>query len=150
MSDNQKDVGGVIFGLRENNFELLKSRKNPVYVKFTAHHPSSRSPNRVQSGHLLLFYISGKCKAVAGYSKILDVSYNEPVEILENYLNHIQMTKHEYEVYIDSRESKPILTLKLGEIITLKKGIKLDFPITMAGKLVSSDEISNIIGLDDF
>jgi hypothetical protein len=141
----KNDVAGIIYTLKEHNYYYMKKRKSPVYIKYTPH-ADSKNPTKLDSGHILFFYISGKEKSIIGYSKINDISFHLPKEIKQNYIDRIQMKEDEFNKYINHRESKSLLALELDKIIDLPNSIPITYPITMGGKYLSSMEVKNFIG----
>ena len=136
---------GVIYGLRHNNYKRLLSRKKPVYVKFIPH-SNSKHPTKIDTNDFLFFYISGKSKSIAGYAKIATVSFKQPSEIQNCYLNNIQMDRIEFQNYILNRETKNLLFLELNDIIEFKKMIPVEYPITMGGKYITQEDIKYFLG----
>jgi hypothetical protein len=145
MSQDQFEVSGVIFGLRENNFTRLVGIKKPVYVKFTPH-SSSKNPTKVKPGNILLFYVSGKDKSIAGYARITSVSFKLPSVVMEQFKDKIQMNQNEFDSYVRNREIKPLLVLELENVNKMDSWLSVDFPVTMGGKYLRKDEIRDLIG----
>ena len=129
----------------QSNYDILKERKDPVYVKYITH-SRSKNPTKLQKGHFLLLYISKKNKSIVGYAKIKDVSLKMPAEIKQNYLNRIQMQREEFNEYILDRDSKGLIFLELEEIVELEKPVLVGYPITMAGRYVSIEEKKRLVG----
>ena len=123
-----------------NNFKQLLNRKKPVYVKFIPH-SNSKHPTKIDSNDFLFFYISGESKSIAGYAKIAAVSFKQPSEIQNYYHDNIQMNKIEFQKYILNRETKNLLVLELNKIIEFKKMISVEYPITMAGRYTTQEDI---------
>lgn len=145
--NEDEEIVGIIYPVMQNNFDILKERKNPAYVKFITH-VKSKNPTRLRKGHYLLFYLSRKDKSIIGYAKINAVSFKTAFEINDKYLNRIQMEQKEFDGYILDRESKQLLFLELEEIIVLDKPMPVDYPITMAGQYVSINEMKRLLGVD--
>jgi hypothetical protein len=139
----ERELFGVIFPLRRNNFELLKIRKNPIYIKYITH-SKSKYPTKLHSGHYLFFYISREKKSLIGYSKIKGVKFDLPSNLVEISENNIQMNMDEFKNYTNDRNFKLMLVIELEKIIEFEKPNKIAYPITMAGRYVYSDE-NNII-----
>ena len=129
------------------NFNLLKKRKTPVYVKYITH-PGSKNATRLKKEHYLLFYLSRMDKSIVGYTKIKNISYKMPEEIKADQLNKIQMEKKEFDAYSSDRQSKPLLFLELDRIVTLENPVKMEKPMTMAGQYVSIKGIKQLLGDD--
>lgn len=142
---NITDIVGVIYSLRDHNYDLLKKRKSPVYIKYIPY-AYSKKPTKLCKGHSLFFYISGKEKTIFGYSKIKEVTFCLPAEIKRNYMDRIQMTDKEFSKYVLQRDSKSLLTLELDDIIDLQDKVRVPYPITMGGKYVSLDDVKNLLG----
>ncbi len=143
---NECEISGIIYPLNENNYNNLKKREKPIYVKFLTH-TNSKNPTKLQKGHYLLFYISNSTKSVAGYSQIVDILFKLPIEIKKNFINQIQMDKNEFTSYIKDREAKPLIILVLNKIIDLKKEKHVSYPITMTGKYLLTNELNQYIKL---
>jgi hypothetical protein len=137
---------GVIYGLRYDNFKRLLSRKKPVYIKFIPHSNSKKHPTKISINDYLFFYISGYNKSIAGYAKIVSVSFKQPSVIEECFLDNIQMNTIEFHNYILNRESKNLLVLELNDIKEFKKMIPIDYPITMGGKYTSKEDTQYFLG----
>ena len=142
---DNNDIVGIIYSLRENNYDYLKKRKSPIYIKYIPH-ADSKNPTKLCKGHRLFFYISGKEKTIAGYSKIRKVAFCLPEEIRQNYMDRIQMTSDEFITYVSQRDSKSLLTLELENIIELQNEVRVPYPITMGGKYLSSNAVKNLLG----
>jgi len=143
---NSKDeIIGIIYPLMQSNFNIFKKRRKPLYIKFLTH-SKSKNPTKLQKGHYLLLYLSRRNKAIAGYAKIKKVSFRKVFEVQQKYINRIQMGRKEFDEYVFRRESKHLILLELNEIIELKKSVVVDYPITMAGRYVSFDEIKHLLG----
>jgi hypothetical protein len=138
-----KKVIGIIYPLHNHNFDRLKKKKNPVYVKYLTH-VNSRHATKIHEGDFLFFYRSGGDKSIIGFSKIVKISFKTPLDIEQHYLDRIQMEKNEFEKYISNRKSKPLIFLELKEILKFEKPANIDFRMTMVGKYISIDEIRRI------
>lgn len=137
------NISGIIYPLKQKDFDLLKKRDDPIYVKFTRHEKSNKEL-RLSKNDFLLFYISRKRKAIEGYGKITNVYFISPDKVINNYLNRIQMRKKYFETYISDRESKDLLAIEIESVIELNKPIKPNKPITMAGRYVTDKEIKKM------
>jgi len=144
-NDEINSTIGIVYPLRQENIDLLKKRKHPVYVKYISH-TGSRNPTRLKKGDFLLLYLSGKDKSVTYYSEISSLSFKTPDEIMTYHLDRIQMHEDEFMEYVRDRKNKVLLFLELENLIELEKPYYVDYPITMAGKYVSKPELYRIIG----
>jgi len=133
------EIGGIIYPLNDHNFNILKKREKPVYVKYPSR--AGKHPTKLKQGHLLFFYLSRKDKSIIGYSKIKEVSIKTPQEVLQHYTRSMQMNDDEFNKYTIKRKDKKLLVLMLDDIVELEKNITIDYPITMAGKYISTDEM---------
>lgn len=144
---NNDETIGIIYPVMKRNFDFLKKRNTPVYVKYITN-PESKNATRLKNGHFLLFYLSRKDKTILGYSTIKNISFKKPYEIKESYLDQIQMEEKEFENYTSDRQSKSLIFLELNKITALENPVQLENPITMAGKYVSINEIKRLLGDD--
>jgi len=142
---NNNEIVGIIYSLKEHNYNYLKKRKSPIYIKYIIH-GDSKNPTKLCKGHILFFYISSKEKTVVGYSKIREVTFCLPREIKQSYMDRIQMTDDEFNQYVSQRDSKLLLTLELDDIIDLQDKVRVPYPITMGGKYLSLDDVKNLLG----
>ncbi|MDO9538173.1 MAG: DUF365 domain-containing protein, partial [Thermoplasmata archaeon] len=133
------EIAGIIYPIMQNNFTILMTRTNPVYVKFITH-TKSKKPTKLQKENYLLFYLSKNDKSIIGYSKIQKISFEQPHDILNNFINRIQMNECEFSAYIQGRKSKQLIVLELEKIYKLKKRVIISFPMTMAGRYVSKEQ----------
>lgn len=136
-------LGGVIYPLMYENFILLKSRKNPVYIKYPARTLKKASP--LKKGNILLLYQSKANKSIIAFGIIKNVSLKLPDEIKSKYLDKIQMEKDQFNNYISGRESKELLFIELDKIIEFNKPVISSRPITMAGLLIDKNEVNKIM-----
>lgn len=141
--NNSNEISGVIYPLMRKNFNLLRKKRNPIYIKYITH-TASKYPTRLIKGNFLLFYLSGENKSVVGYSKIIDIGFDLPSFVKEHFLDRIQMKEQEFDNYIKYRETKPLLILQLDEIKELSKSVVLPFSITMTGKYIYESDIKKI------
>lgn len=142
-NNDENEIIGIVYPLRKNNFELLKKRKNPVYIKYTPH-SNSKNPTKICEGNFLLFYLAHGSKLIIGYSKIIKVTFKLPFDIKQQYIDRIQMEKNEFDRYISTRKSKSLLFLELERIIEFQNPVKVNYPITMAGRYVTIVDIKNL------
>jgi len=147
MTDEETETIGIIYPIMQNNFDLLLERKNPVYVKYITH-VKSKHPTRLNPGHFLLLYLSRKDKEIIGYARIENIRFLKPNEIKQHYVNRIQMDKEEFNGYILDRNEKQLICLELEKIIKKQIPVKVDNPITMAGKYVDTIELKSLLGED--
>lgn len=145
-SDTMKKsiIEGIIYPIREKNFQIIKNRKEPCYIKYLPH-IKSKSPKTLKKGHFLLFYLSAKNKSLGGYAKIKSSTFQNPSDIEMKYMDRIQMDKKDFYEYTLDRMDKKLLFLELDDVIVFNKPVKLEYPITMGGKYITSGELSNII-----
>ncbi len=139
-----EEIGGIIYSLKEHNFDLLHKRTKPVYVKYLPQ-GGGKYPTKLTPGHFILFYLSGGSKSIIGYAEISDVAIKYPPEIERNYSNRMQMDCDEFDEYTLDRKDKTMIVLILENLVVLKKLIPIQFPITMAGKYISKDELKQIL-----
>jgi len=125
------NLRGIIYPIPQEDYDTLKSRKNPIYIKFL-----SKNSTELKIGHILIFYLSRKNKTLIGYSKIINVYFKSPLDILKYHKDNTQMKEEKIIEYIHTRENKNILVLELDEIKDFDIPIKIDYPITMMGKYV--------------
>jgi len=135
------DICGVVFPITEKHLELLKKRKNPIYVKYLAHSKSTV----LKEGNSVLFYVARSKKYVSSYSKIKKINFLKPEEIICKELSRIQMNREDFEKYTSNRKEKPLIILELDDIKDFNPPIILDFPITMTGKNLTKEELDRII-----
>jgi len=140
--DNNKKI--VIYPLMEHNYELLKTRINPVYIKFIAREPKKKSI-KPQNIDCIYFYLSRHDKSIIGFSSIKTIKYIKPCDIENALLSRIQMTNDEFNKYCKDRENKSLVTLELEKIIDLNPPLKLKSALTMNGLLLKSSELTKYI-----
>ena len=80
IPNEEHKIIGAIYPLKKTNFDMLKKRRKPAYIKFLTH-TNSRKPTKLHRGHFLLFYLSGGKKSIVGYSKIKEVLFKTPLDI---------------------------------------------------------------------
>jgi len=134
----------VIYPLMKHNYELLKTRLNPVYIKFIAREPKKKSINP-QNIDYLYFYLSRHDKSIIGYSSIKTLKFLKPLDVENEFLSRIQMTKDDFTKYCKDRENKLLLTLELEKIIDLNPSLKLKAPLTMSGLLLKLSEFNGYL-----
>lgn len=144
---NSNGISGIIYPIKEHNINLLNKRDKPAYVKYITH-SNSKNPTQLQKDHYLLLYLSGKSKNIVGYSKIKGIMFMKPDEIKKKYLYQIQMDEKEFSNYTSNRLSKYLIYLELYKLIFLKSPFRIEYPITMAGRYVSLNEIKRVLGED--
>jgi len=144
MIDKSHEIGGVIYPIRKNNYNLLKERSSPIYIKFLSH-SSAKNPTRLRSGHYLIFYLSGANKSIIAHSKIVEVLFKKPIQIQEHHINDIQMEKEEFDIYTRNRENKSLILLKLNNIIEFENPIEIDYSISMTGMYISKESVKSFL-----
>jgi len=144
---SENDIVGIIYPLRQENYQLINRIKEPVYVKFITH-TNSKNPTKLKHNNYILFYQSGKNKTIVGYSKIISISFKKATEIKNEYLSRIQMNENDFCSYVKGRESKLLLFLELDQIMTLEQPVELSFPITMAGQYITKNDLRTIINIE--
>lgn len=139
--DNESNLKGVIYPLYKHNYELLKTRKNPIYIKYQTH---SKSGVRIKDRDYIFFYISGGNKTIVGYSIIKDIKFELPQLVLDKFVDRTQMDGDEFNNYIQNRFNKHLLMVYLKKVINFDEPQKINFPITMTGKLINSVDNENL------
>jgi hypothetical protein len=137
------EIKGVIFPIRRINYNILKKRNNPIFIKFLTH-SDSKNPTKLQSDHFLLLYLSKSNKSIIAYSQIKRITFKKPLEVLKYHLDDIQMEKEEFSKYIQNRENKSLVLLELKKISELDNPVPVDQPITMAGMYVSKNSFDTL------
>ena len=123
------------------HLELLRTKKNPAYVKYL----TQQSNLFLREGHYVLFYVTKKEKSILSYSKVKKISFLSREEIIEHKLDNIQMNKEDFEEYTSSRKTKPLFFLELDRIYNFEDPVFLNYPITMTGKRVLKGELDKIL-----
>lgn len=140
----EEEIGGIIYPLKEENLGLLKEKSKPVYIKYLSR-MKGKNPTKLQRGHYILFYLSRKDKTIVGYSKINNILFKTPSEIKQEYTNRIQMNDPAFDQYTKKRKDKSLIALEIEKFTELKNVVSINYPITMAGKYITMNEVKNFI-----
>jgi len=141
--ENKEDIFGVIFPIMEDNLAILKSNKNPVYIKYQRY----TNPEKhfgIKINDFVFFYISRGNRTIDSYAKIKNIIFKTPNEVKKENINQIQMKLPQFEEYIKTRNEKPMLVLELSKITNLKNKINIEKSSTKAGRYVRIEEFNKL------
>lgn len=136
MTIEEHEISGVIYPIRRKNYDLLRDRNAPIFVKFLGR-TDSKNPTKLRSDHFLLLYLSKSNKSIIAYSQIKSISFKKPHEILKHNIKNIQMEKDDFCKYIQNRENKSLILLELKKLFELDNPVAVEQPITMTGRYIS-------------
>src|SRR3989338_2329813 len=105
------EVSGVIYPIPELTIKNLVSGKKNVFAKYTTHEPNKWTKIRVKEGDKLLFYQPQKNLSVVGEAEIIKYEWLTKLDILNRYAGKLSISKKDFDIYTQGRESKKLFVL---------------------------------------
>jgi len=145
--EKNEEIIGVIHALQTDVIANIFINKKDIFVKYTPHVPTKKSKNKLKEGMVLFIYESRNLKEIVGKAVIQKIEYLIQKDIIKKYYLRLMISPEKLQEYAGNRrKEKPALVLTLNNITKYKKPIKLDFPITMGGLYVTSNNRREILG----
>jgi len=123
-------------------YRILKDKKS-IFAKYLTH--ENISP-KLESCQILLFYISGSKKEIAGEANITSIGLMTLSEVVSAYGSSLFLTEDELREYSNGRDAKKMIIFELGAIRRYSEPKYLGHGITMAGEYITREEYDALVG----
>ena len=135
---DEEIIEGVIYPLPSSMIDRIERSKN-IFVKYLPHaHKKKGNPTKLKPGNKLYIYESRGRKKVVGEASIKNIEFLLVNDVINYYKNKTIPNELEIKQYSKGRESKELMVLTLGEFKKYEKLMKVNSPITMAGRYVTT------------
>lgn len=123
-------------------YRILQDKKS-IFVKYPTH--ENISP-KLESCQILLFYISGSKKEIAGEANITSIALMTLSEVVSAYGSSLFLTEDELREYSNGRDAKKMMVFELSAIRRYSEPKELGHGITMVGEYIMKEEYDALIG----
>jgi hypothetical protein len=143
----ENDIEGVIYPLPKIIVERINENKN-IFVKYLARPPKKKGLlTKLKVGDTLFVYQSGSEKEIVINALIKKIEFLLIEEVIHSYKNKTIADENELRRYSKGRESKPLLVLHLTNIKRYDSPLKVNVPITMAGRYITTENKNKLLNL---
>lgn len=137
-----KEIKAVVYPLSDENISRLINGKT-TFVKFLSR---EAVPKVLRSGMTVLFYETGKKKAITAKGVINSVSSELPKDILNKYSTTLFLNKDEFSNYVGRRNNKCMLVIQVSDAQKLERPVNPPKTISLSGFYLNKEEYQSLFG----
>jgi len=138
----KKNIVAVVFPLSNENIARFIAGKT-TFVKFMSH--SESVPESLKSVQTILFYETGKTKAITAKGTIISKSSELPKSILAKYKQSLFLSEDEFLNYVGTRQGKRMLVIETSNVKRLERSVKPPKTISLSGFYLNEEEYKSLL-----